>query len=147
MSEMLPSARDFAILTNSRNPGLDRDAKQIQAAAAARGVTMSIVYAAGEGTPETAFAELVQKQVQGLLVHNDSVLYSKIRTIIALAAQHSIPTMYFADEYAKLGGLISYGANGIEVLHQAGAYVGRIMKGEKPGDLPVQAPTKYELLI
>src|SRR5262245_4162860 len=95
MSEMLPGARVFAILMNSRNPGLDRDSKQIQAAAVARGVTMSIVYAAGEGTPETAFAELAEKQVHGVLVHNDSVLYSRIRTIIALAAQYYILTMYF----------------------------------------------------
>jgi putative tryptophan/tyrosine transport system substrate-binding protein len=85
MSEMLPSARVFAILMNSRNPGIDRDIKQVQAAAAARGVTMSIVYAAGEGTPETAFAELAERQVHGILVLNDSVLYSRIRTIIALA--------------------------------------------------------------
>jgi putative tryptophan/tyrosine transport system substrate-binding protein len=147
MSEMLPSARVFAILMNSRNPGIDRDIKQIQAAAAARGVTMSIVYAAGEGTPETAFAELAERQVHGLLVHNDSVLYSRIRIIIALAAQYSIPTIYFVDECAKLGGLISYGTNNIEVLRQAGVYVARILKGEKPADLPVQAPTKYELLI
>jgi len=147
MSELLPGARAFAILMNSSNPGLDRDTKQIQAAAAARGVTMSIVYAAGEGTPETAFAELAQRQVQGLLVHNDSVLYSQIRTIIALAAQYSIPTMYFVDECARLGGLISYGTNNVEVLRQAGVYAGRILKGEKAGDLPVQAPTRYELLF
>jgi putative tryptophan/tyrosine transport system substrate-binding protein len=144
---MLPGARIFAILMNSRNPGLDRDSKQIQAAATARGVTMSIVYAAGEGTPETPFGELAEKQVHDVLVHNDSVLYSRIRTIIALAAQYSIPTMYFVDECARLGGLISYGTNTIEVIRQAGVYVGRMLKGEKPGDLPVQAPTMYELLI
>jgi putative ABC transport system substrate-binding protein len=110
-------------------------------------VSQCPVCAAGEGTPETAFAELAEKQVHGVLVHNDSVLYSRIRTIIALAAQYSIPTMYFVDECARLGVLISYGTNTVEVIRQAGVYVGRILKGEKPGDLPVQAPTMYELLI
>ena len=147
MCEVLPSARIFAMLMNSRNPNLDRDAKQIQAAAAARDVSMLIVYAAGEGTPETAFAELARKQVHAVLVHNDSVLYSRIRPIIALAAQYSIPTMYYVDECPKLGGLISYGTNNNDVIRQAGIYIARILKGEKAGDLPVQAPTKFELVI
>jgi putative tryptophan/tyrosine transport system substrate-binding protein len=147
MSEVLPSARVFAMLMNSRNPNLDSDIKQIQAAAAARGVTMFIVYAAGKGTPETAFAELAKKRVNAVLVHNDSVLYSSIRQIIALAAQYSIPTMYFVDECPRLGGLISYGTNNNDVMRQAGVYVGRILKGEKAGELPVQAPTKFELVI
>jgi len=133
MSDVLPSARVFAMLMNSKNPNLDRDSKQIQAAAAARGVSMFIVYAAGE--------------VHAVLVHNDSVLYSSVRQIIALAAQYSIPTMYFVDECPKLGGLISYGTNNNDVMRQAGVYVGRILKGEKAGDLPVQAPTKFELVI
>ena len=147
MSEVLPSARVFAMLMNSKNPNLDRDSKQIQAAAAARGVSMFIVYAAGEGTPETAFAELAKKRVHAVLVHNDSVLYSSVRQIIALAAQYSIPTMYFVGECPKLGGLISYGTNNNDVMRQAGVYVGRILKGEKAGDLPVQAPTKFELAV
>ena len=90
MSEVLPSAHVFAKLMNSRNPSLDRDTRQIQAAAAARGVTMFIVYAAGEGTPETAFAELAKKRVHAVLVHNDSVLYSTIHQIIALADQYRV---------------------------------------------------------
>jgi putative tryptophan/tyrosine transport system substrate-binding protein len=147
MSELLPNARVFAMLMNSRNPNLDRDTKQIQAAAAARGVTMFIVNAAGEGTPETAFAELAKKQVHAVLVHNDSVLHSRVRQIIAQAAQYSIPTIYYVDECPKLGGLISYGTNTSDVIRQAGIYVARILKGEKAGDLPVQAPTKFELVV
>jgi putative ABC transport system substrate-binding protein len=108
---------------------------------------MFIVYAAGGGTPETAFSELAKKRVHAVLVHNDSVLYSRIRQIIALAARYSIPTMYFVDECPKLGGLISYGTNNNDVMRQAGVYVGRILRGEKTGNLPVQAPTKFELVI
>jgi len=136
MNEVLPSARVFAMLMNSRNPSLDRDTKQIQVAAAARGVTMFIIYAAGEATHETAFTELAKKRVHAVLVHNDSVLYSSIRQIIAVAAQYSIPTMYLVDECPKLGGLISYGTNNKDVMRQAGVYVGRILNGEKTGDLP-----------
>jgi putative tryptophan/tyrosine transport system substrate-binding protein len=135
------------MLMNSMNPNLDRDTKQIQAAAAARGVTMLIVYAAGEGTPETAFAELARKRVDAVLVHNDSVLYTSTRQIIALAAQYAIPTMYYVDECPKLGGLISYGTNNNAVIRQVGIYVARILKGERTEDLPIQAPAKFELVI
>jgi putative tryptophan/tyrosine transport system substrate-binding protein len=147
MSELLPDARVFAMIMNSRGAGLSRDIDDIQAAAAARGVTMLIVYAAGEGNPDTAFAEIAAKRVQAILVHNDAALYGSIRQIIALSAQHSIPAIYFVGESVKLGGLISYGTYTGDVVRQVGVYVARILKGEKAGELPVQAPTKYELII
>ena len=75
------------------------------------------------------------------------MLYNRIRQIIALAAHHSVPTMYFSRECAELGGLFSYGSDASYVMRQAGIYVGRILKGEKPGDLPGEQPTKFELVI
>jgi ABC-type uncharacterized transport system substrate-binding protein len=147
LHEALPGASLFAVLVNGRNPGVEADKREISRAAAASGVKIVFVEAADLGGPDRALAEVVESKADAVLVHHDSVLYGRIREIIALAARHRIPAIYFIRECAELGGLISYGPNPDEVLRQAGLYAGRILKGEKAGNLPVQQPTKFELVI
>ena len=96
---------------------------------------------------DAAFASLVQARTGALLVGVDPFFNNRIERLIELAARHAIPTMYLFREFVVAGGLISYGTSLIEQYRQVGLYTGRILKGEKPADLPVQAPTKYELVI
>ena len=145
--EGLPSAKVVGLLMDSKSVLSEYDRKQLQAAAAASGVQLLTIYSTGEGGLEPAFREIVGKRIQALLIYHDPVVYSRIRQVIALAAQHAVPAMYFNRECAELGGLMSYGPDGGFVSRQAGVYVGRILRGEKPADLPIQQPTKFELII
>ena len=96
---------------------------------------------------DAAFANLVQKPGGALLVGPDAVFTSRRAQIVTLAARHAVPAIYYAREFAEIGGLISYGPNLVNVFQQTGIYVGRVLKGAKPADLPIQQPTKYELVI
>jgi putative ABC transport system substrate-binding protein len=145
--EVVPTARVFAMLVNSQNPGFEIEKKDINEAASASGVQIFLVHAAGDRGPQIAFAEIVRKRVDALLVSADAAVYSQLNEIIALAAQHRVLAIYFASAAPKLGGLITYAPDMDEVLHQAGIYVGRILKGEKPGNLPIQQPIKFKLVI
>ena len=147
LHEALPGARLFAALVNGKNPNIEADKRDISRAAAASGVKILFVEAADQGGPDSALAEVTEKKVDAVLVHHDSVLYARIGEIIASAARHRTPAIYFIRECAELGGLISYGPDPNEMLRQAGLYAARILKGEKPADLPVQQPTKVELVI
>ena len=145
--EAVPNAAVFAMLANSENAFLESDSKDVTEAAKPSGAKVLIVHAAGDGDPSTAFAEVARKRVDGVLVHHDGALYSRIKEIIALAASYRVPTIYFSRECAELGGLMSYGLDINQVLRQAGVYAGRILNGEKPGELPVQQPTKFQLVV
>ena len=147
LHEALPGAHFFAALVNGKNPSIEADKRDISRAAAASGVKILFVEAADQGGPDHALAEVAEKKVDAVLVHHDLVLYARIREIIASAARHRIPAIYFIRECAELGGLISYGPDTDEMMRQAGLYAARILKGEKPADLPVQQPTKFELVI
>jgi putative ABC transport system substrate-binding protein len=147
MREAVANASIFAMLMNSSNPRVEPDKKEMHDAAAAAGVRLRFVYAAGTGDPQSAFEEITREDVQAVLVHPDAVLYNRIKEIVEFAAQHKVPTIYNGREVVALGGLISYGPDIVSLLRQAGVYTGRILKGEKPGDLPVQQPTKFELAI
>ena len=96
---------------------------------------------------DAAFVSLAQARTRALLVAGNNFFNSRIEQIVALAARHAIPTMYTLREFAAAGGLISYGTSLIEAYRQVGLYTGRILKGEKPADLPVQQTTKFELII
>src|SRR5262249_13793722 len=109
MREALPSARVFAMLMNSENPLLELDKADIQAAAAGIGVQVITLYAAGEGEPEAAFAEIVRQRVDALLIHLDAALSSRLNQFVELAARYAVPTIHLGQEGTKLGGLIGYG--------------------------------------
>jgi putative tryptophan/tyrosine transport system substrate-binding protein len=148
LRELVPTAVVIAMLINPDNPNSEPDAKDIQAAALAIGQQFEIVRASDARDFETAFTTIVQRDRAGaLLVHPDPLFTRGREQIVALAARHMVPAMYAFREFAAAGGLISYGASLADVHRQAGTYVGRILKGDKPADLPVMQPTKFELVI
>jgi putative tryptophan/tyrosine transport system substrate-binding protein len=146
--DIAPRAEVFAFLVNPNNPNADPDTKDVQAAAAAAGRRLEVLTAGTERELETAFATMVQKQVGGLIVGVDPSFFGTRRALIAaLAIRHAIPAIYNVRAFAVAGGLVSYGTNEFAPYRQGGLYVARILKGEKPGDLPVQLPTKFEFVI
>jgi putative tryptophan/tyrosine transport system substrate-binding protein len=147
LSELVPKARVFAILSNPKNPADKSDLKGVEDAAMKRGCVLHVVNAETEGDLDAAFATAIDKAADALLVSPEPFFNSRRDRIVALAAQRAIPTIYSWREYPLSGGLISYGANLYEQYRVAGSYVGRILKGAKPADLPVQQPTKLELVI
>ena len=108
---------------------------------------MRIFYASTESDIETAFAALLQQRADALLIGNDAFFVNRREQIVALAARHAVPTIYTFRSFAESGGLMSYSTDLVEVYRQIGVYVGRILKGEKPADLPIVQPTKFELVI
>jgi putative tryptophan/tyrosine transport system substrate-binding protein len=147
LRELVPQAAIIAVLLNPTNPDADRQRRDIQAAAAAVGQQVRIFNASSEIDFETAFATLVQQRTDALLVGNDVFFTNRREQIVALAARHAVPTIYAFRQFAESGGLMSYSTNLVEVYRQVGLYVGRILKGEQPADLPVVQPTKFELVI
>jgi putative ABC transport system substrate-binding protein len=144
---LVPQATIIAVLLNPTNPDADLQRRDVQAAATAIGRQLRIVNASSEGDFETAFAALVEQRADALLVGNDAFFNSRREQIVALAARHAVPTIYSFRSFAESGGLMSYSTNLVEVYRQVGIYVGRVLKGEKPADLPVVQPTKFELVI
>ena len=133
---------------NPNYPEADLQRRELQEAAEAiKQQTIHVVSAASESDIDAAFETLVRQGTDALLVANDPYFDSRRDQIAALAARHAIPAIYSGREYAAAGGLMSYGASITESFHQAGVYTARILKGEKPSDLPVMQPTKFELVI
>ena len=145
--EVLPSANTIAFLVNSNAPTAERQINDIQAAAHTIGQTVTILKAAGIREIDAAFASLTQMREVALLVGTDAFFFLRAAQLVVLAARNAIPTLYFRREFATAGGLMSYGSNPDESYRMAGNYVGRILRGEKPADLPIQLPTKFELVI
>ena len=121
--------------------------QDIPDAARAIGQKIVILEASNEREVDAAFATLVQRQIGALLVASDPFFSNRRNQILALASRYSVPAIYYLREFAAAGGLISYGANLADAFRQVGIYAGRILKGEKPADLPVMQPTKFELVI
>ena len=147
LHELVPSAATFGFLTNPNDPISELTTRDVLATASVMGLKVQIFKAAIDREIDAAFANLVQTQTGALLVANDFLFNGRIEQIVELAARHAIPTMYAYREFAVAGGLISYGPSLTEEYRQAGLYAGRILKGEKPADLPVQQATKIELVI
>ena len=147
LSELVPQARVIALLVNPNNPTAERIMRDVQEAARAKGVQLPILKAGTESEIDAAFASLVQLQAGALLVGADPFFDSRREQLVALAARHAVPAIYEWREFAAAGGLISYGPSLTAVYRQVGIYVGKILKGAKPADLPVQQPTKFELVI
>jgi putative ABC transport system substrate-binding protein len=147
LHELLPGASRFAALVEGNTPGTEAIVQQLQAAAASIGRPIEIVDVTTNREIDSAFATLSQKRIDALLV-SDFVLFTTRRVqVTTLATYWHLPTIYSAREPVEIGGLMSYGANAADQERQAGIYVGRILKGEKPSDLPVLRPTKFELVI
>ena len=147
LSELIPHAKIIALLVNSNSPTAESFIRNAQEAARSKGVQLPILRAGSEGEIETAFASLMQLQAGAIVVVADPFFFARREQLVALASRHAVPAIYHFREFAAAGGLISYGTSTIAVLRQVGVYAGRILKTEKPADLPVQQPTKFELVI
>ncbi len=147
LSELVPQARVIALLVNPNNSNADRTMREVQEAARAKGVQLPILKASTEGEIDAAFTTLVQLQAGALLAAGDPFFFTRREQLAALASRHSVPAIYEARESVVAGGLISYGASFTSVYRQLGIYAGTILKGAKPADLPVQQPTKFELVV
>jgi putative tryptophan/tyrosine transport system substrate-binding protein len=147
LRELVPIARVVGYLANPTNPITEREIKDTSAAARALGLQLLIHSASTREAIDAGFANFVQKRISALIIGNDTFFSSRKEQIFVLAAQHAIPTIYYEREFATAGGLLSYGTDFADSYRQAGTYVGRILKGAKPADLPVQQPTKFELVI
>jgi len=146
LRELVPSTSTFALLVNPNNPNVV-DVPEIEAAANALGRRLEVLTASTESDLEAAFATMVQHRVDSLIVMADPFLIFRREQLIALAARHAMPAIYPMRLFTALGGLMSYGGNFIELNQQAGIYVGKLLKGAKPADLPVQQTVKFELVI
>jgi len=147
ISEMVPQAKMIALLANPNNLAAERMMRDVQEAARAKGVQLHILKTGAEDEFEAAFAALVQSHAGALLVGNDPFFFSRRKELVALAARHAVPAMYEWREFVEAGGLISYGTSFAAVNRQVGVYAGKILKGAKPADLPIQQPTRFELII
>jgi putative ABC transport system substrate-binding protein len=147
LHELVASASIIALLLNPTNPNSEALARDAQAAARALGLELHVVHASTESDLDAVFASLVQMRAGGVVIGGDPFLGSRAERLAALALRNSVPALYVAREFVAAGGLMSYGSSFADVYPQVGVYAGRILKGEKPGDLPVQQSTKVELAI
>jgi ABC-type uncharacterized transport system substrate-binding protein len=148
LHEILPDASRIALLVNPNNPGLTRDnIQQSEAAVRRLGLEIVVIKAGTESEIESAVVAAVQQQANALSIGSDAYLSSRSRQIAFFALRHALATMSDSRETVAAGLLMSYGPNQADSFRQAGFYVGRILKGEKPADLPVLQPTKFELVI
>jgi putative ABC transport system substrate-binding protein len=147
LRELVPKATLIAVLRNPASPDAEGQLREIQEAARAIGQDFHVVNASSERDFDAAFADIVQQRAGALFVSADPLFTTRRARLVALAAQHAIPASYSFRDLTMAGGLMSYGANLLDVHRQAGVYAGRILKGAKPADLPVMQPTKFELVI
>jgi putative tryptophan/tyrosine transport system substrate-binding protein len=147
LHELVPGANTIALLVNPRRPGIQTQSAALEAAARAMGRQTVIVNAGAEGELDAAFVRIANQGAGALFVHTDAFLFSQRDQLIELAKRYGIPASFDRREFAELGGLMSYGGSVTDVYYLAGIYTGRILKGEKPADLPVQLSTKVELVI
>jgi ABC-type uncharacterized transport system substrate-binding protein len=147
LRELVPAADIVAVLFNPSNPNLQTRLRDVQEAARSVGQQILLLNAASERDIDAAFATMAQQRAAALLVADDPFLGSRNEQIVTLAARYRIPACYFGRSFVGIGGLMSYEDDRSESIRQIGRYVGRILKGEKPADLPVVQPTKLELKI
>jgi ABC-type uncharacterized transport system substrate-binding protein len=147
LHELLPAENTIALLANPGNVNFKTDEPEIRAAADALGQRLEVLTASTDGDLETAFATMVEHHIGGLIVMPDPFLFYRRQQLVALAAEHGIPAIYPLRGFTDLGGLMSYGNYPRDLFLQAGIYVGKILNGAKPTDLPIQQSTKVELVI
>jgi putative tryptophan/tyrosine transport system substrate-binding protein len=147
LRQLLPSAAKIAVLANPNNPNAEPEVSDLKAAGRSLGFFIDVVNVSNERDIDRFFAALGQRQVSALFLTADTLFSGHIQQIVALAADHALPTMYSNRLFAHAGGLMSYGTNFADVARQGGVYTGAVLKGAKPGDLPVEFPTKLEMVI
>ena len=147
LNETVPKATTIGFLVNPSGPEADSAVSEVRLAAQVFGQQLLVVKATSEYEIDAAFATLAQQRVGALLVGNDVFFYSRREQIVALAALHGMPAIYNVREFVQAGGLMSYGTSVDDAQRQAGVYVGRILQGSKPGDLPIQQAVKVELAL
>jgi putative ABC transport system substrate-binding protein len=148
LRELVPTATIIALLVNPTNPtNAERLSRDLQAAAPALGLQVHVLHASTERDFDAVFASLPRLRADALVIGSDPFFNSRNQQLVALALRYAMPTMYPFREYAMAGGLISYGNSFADAHRQVGVYTGRILKGAKPADLPVQQATKVELIV
>jgi putative ABC transport system substrate-binding protein len=145
ISEIVPEVRIVGLLVNPNSPTAEPTIRDAQEAARAKGVQLAILKASTESEIEAAFSALIDLRADAVIVGADPFLGNQRLQIVAQAAQRKIPAIYFSDGFTALGGLISYGASLAAVYRRMGVYAGKILKGEKPANLPVEQPTKLTI--
>jgi putative ABC transport system substrate-binding protein len=147
LHDLVPKVSTIGVLVNPANSVDESLIKETEAAAHTLGLRVYVLRAQVDSDFQPAFEDLIQQPTAGLVVAGDPFHLTRRYQIVALAARYRIPTIYYSREYVKVGGLMSYGPNVATAYGLAGAYAGRILKGEKPGDLPVQQPARFEIVI
>jgi putative ABC transport system substrate-binding protein len=147
LREVVPTARVIAALVNAANAGIEGQLKDFQDAAAALAVELKILNASSAGDIEATFAAIVQAGISALVVGSDPFFLDRRDQLVALAARHKVPAIYEWRDYVEAGGLMSYGSSLGDAYRQVGVYTGRVLKGDKPAELPVIQSTKIEFVI
>ena len=147
LSELAPQARVIALLVNPSDPNAERFINAMEQAASAKGIKLQILKAGTEDEIDDAFASLVQLRTDGLIVSPNAFFVSRREQLVVLASRYAIPAIYPRRQFATAGGLISYGSSLTAVYRRMGIYVGKILNGAKPADLPVQQPSIFQLVV
>ena len=147
LHEIMPKATVIHVLVNPNNAGAVQDIPEVAVVARGLGVRLQVLPAGTETDIDDAFAKLAREKSKALMIVNDGFLMLRREQIAALAARHALPVIYPWREYAAVGGLVSYGSSIRDAYRQSGIYVGQILKGANPAELPVQQPTKFELVV
>jgi putative ABC transport system substrate-binding protein len=147
LRELVPKAEIIAVLQDPNSPGFEAETREIEATARAIGQKLIVVKGSSDQEIDAAFSTVAKSGAGALLAGGGPFFASRRNQLIGLAALHALPASYFERGFVEAGGLISYGASQTDAYRRAGIYVARILKGEKPGDLPVELPTKYELVV
>ena len=147
LRELVPTASTFGLLVDPTNPNAQFETADMQAAVDLLGYKLMVGSASTGSEVDRAFTNLVEQRIDALAVAAHAFFLGDSHQLAALALHHRVPAIYAFREDAVAGGLISYGGSLTEAYHQAGTYTGRVLKGDKPADLPVQTPTKFELVI
>ena len=147
MRTLVPSAATMGFLANPNNPVEESETKDAEAAAHALGVRLDVLNTTSEREIDAAFTTFLERRAAALVVGSDPLFFGFSSKLVELAARHAIPAIYYAREFVGAGGLMSYGIRQNDTYRQAGIYVGKILQGAKPADLPVMQPTKFEFVI
>jgi putative ABC transport system substrate-binding protein len=147
LHEAMPTATVIAALINPKNTNAESDTASLRSAAQQLGLRLVVVNVSSGGEFDAAFATIVQQQAGALIVNNDALFQDRGEQIIAQATRHAVPTMFSSRRFAAFGAVITYGTNTSDMYREAGVYVGRVLKGTRPADLPVLLPTRFQLVV